>query len=190
MRELQFGIILVTGHIGAGKSTLYKQLQKRFGSVLTKVDIRSVNARNDSSELFRGIEKRAFRFLSKVMQTIQSHKLPYVELLGYEGWFPPFLRKLLSLPYPLVQIELQTESLQDAEQNIINRWGSLCEGMEVELYTVRERWGTVYNNNARLFTAKHSETIDMSKVIEYVISELQLDESGDSASTFVLTDTL
>lgn len=106
-------ILLVTGHICSGKSTLYKFISKTIP--YEKIDIRDIYSQSFEKSLNK------IKLFNNVCNVLLQGKSCYVELIGNEDWFDDFKKRLNLLWVDLHEYELKRNSFATAKQALIER---------------------------------------------------------------------
>lgn len=155
-------IIIVTGHIGSGKSTLFKHLEELYQNSIKKIDIRQIHQNHpDCFSPSKKGERRHNYLQAAVMTALFQGLVVYIEVVGTEPWFLDFLQTISQLHVPLIQVELKRSSIQVARQAIRQRNGDDAELTHVEAQHLEEHYGFIFNNNARLFSVNNDITVPL-----------------------------
>lgn len=174
-------IILITGHVCSGKSTLSSLLLKNIPNSC-HIDIAYIHAKcpnpfKEVSLTTGTIEERAVLVYDQIFTSLLSGKIPVVELLGEEPWFFALRKMLLKAWVRLVQVELQRDSIKTAMACLSERnrqkGHTSAIVQQVEGQQVQNQYGRRYNLSAKHFTVSG---VSIKEPFKYIM-EL-LDESN------------
>ena len=182
-------IVLVTGHICAGKSTVYKYLSEQLN--IQKIDIAKVHGESKkecsiedlfiSNKKFFNEEPRLYYLCSEILDALYSQRSVYVEVLGEELWFPKFKKTLSSLWVPLIEIELKRETLECAleclKQRHLGAKGAQLDlptyklqNYEAESVFLSDHFGQIFNQDAKKFTTNQKNA---KQIANYLINKMK-----------------
>lgn len=145
-------VILVTGHVCSGKTTLYKYLVHHG---FDRVDVAAFYSRHkdidSQNKYFRVIFEE---MLSAVFNSLFSMKNVYVELIGNECFFSIFKHILNKSSYDVIEVELQRSSKNLAIEALNNRNQILKkseENKKNEVDSILSTHGCLFNKDAILY---------------------------------------
>jgi hypothetical protein len=174
-------IVLTTGHICAGKSTVYKQLQKHID--IKNVDIAQIHKRKGNmfrtDKKFFNQEPRLYHLCADVITQLFNKSSVYVEVLGEEPWFSKFRSTLDKLWVPMIEVELQRNSVDCALKCLHDRCFSsgahdeedeALAYYEAESIYLQEHYGFTFNPRAKKFITTHK---NCNNVTEHILQELR-----------------
>lgn len=163
-------VIVATGHIGSGKTTLGRELREIYAPYLRTVDIANIHKKyHDYQEETMMGEKRHNYLEAETFTHIYQNHIVYVELVGMEPWLEDFLAKLHQLHIPIIEIELKRSSLKRAIDAIQRRNRLDPELGELESAHLREHYGTTFNESAKLFRI----TDNVNGPVDYIDSVIR-----------------
>ncbi len=176
--EIQQGIVLVTGHICSGKSSLSRALLDELSTSIGYVDIARVHDTYwDVFDDIGGVENRYRYTLQETFTTLYRGRSVIVEVLGTESWFSQLRRYLLEAWPLLIEVELRRKSLAKASRCLELRcqagtsWGPPPgeEVYESEMVLIEKVYGQTFNPHAELFFTSGS----IEAPLEFILGQLE-----------------
>lgn len=162
-------IVLMTGHVCSGKSTVYQEIIKHLN--ITKIDISDIHMLEGNlfsrEARFYNEEPRFYHLVSIIISSLFSRKSIYIELIGEESWFVKLRSFLLSLWVPMVQVELERDSIESALECLRERCLSKREDyFRVESQGLTDHFGQAFNIKAKKFITTDT---NCSEVANYIL---------------------
>jgi len=149
--------VVLTGHIGSGKSSIGRLLQKEFGC--THIDIVEIKSGVTHLETLTNL-------FSQVMNSLFKGQSCVIEVVGNIDGTEILIEKINNLWVPCYQFELYRLSLERTMQSIKQR-GNKLKGLEIR--QVKQAWGTIWNDEARYLNSEDLETC-LQRIKEEIVS--------------------
>jgi len=137
-------IIIISGHICSGKSTLSKILKNKIPD-LVHLDILDYYKQYEE-QIINGIDGRAILLYEDLISSVFAQKNVCIEVHGDEEWLPSFIQQLRNTHLSIVQVQLRRETEDLIQKCVYER-----EGGEVEIHYGIEGYYQPLNSSAKEF---------------------------------------
>lgn len=158
-------LIVVTGHVGAGKSRLLKNLRAESKIKYPNLKIGAIDIRDywTSKEYEVGNPFKWFR--EKVHDGFYEYDIIFVELIGQEEFFQPLIQAMRRSYFKLLEVEIKQESLERAEEMVKKRAANLGYTnphlqslfVDKEISDLHSTFHTIKNEKAKHYSSDYPD---------------------------------